>query len=75
MDKIKAQLAVALKYGFWIGSVLVLISSLVVWYLSTSTLAQETDSKSSRLDGVIRKISSDNLRCTTRSMHGAGWIS
>ncbi len=57
MDQIKTQLAVALKYGFWIGSVLVLISSLVVWYLSTSTLAQETESESSRLEGVIRKIS------------------
>lgn len=58
MDQIKAQLAVALKYGFWIGSALILISSLAVWYLATSTLAQETESESSRLEGVIRKISS-----------------
>jgi hypothetical protein len=57
MDQIKAQLAVALRFGFWIGSALILISSLVAWYMSTSTLAQETESESSRLEGVIRKIS------------------
>lgn len=57
MDKIKAQLAIAMKYGFWIGTVLILISSLAVWYMSTSTLASETDSESGRLEGVLRKIS------------------
>jgi hypothetical protein len=57
MDQLKTQLAVVLKYGFWIGSALILISSLAVWYMSTATLVAETESESSRLTSTVRKIS------------------
>ena len=57
MDKLKEQLAPIIKYGFWIGTVLIMIASAVVWYMSTSTLAEETDSEVSRLNGKISQIS------------------
>lgn len=56
MDQLKTQLAAVAKHGFWIGSVLILIGSLIVWYLSTASLAEETESESSRLSGKVRQI-------------------
>ncbi len=57
MDQIKAQLAVVLKHGFWIGSVLILLASTLIWYLSTSSLWEETDSESRKLTSKISRIS------------------
>ncbi|MDB4532923.1 hypothetical protein N9248_01310 [bacterium] len=41
MDQLKTQLAVIGKHGFWISSVLVLLVSLGIWYMSTTNLQQE----------------------------------
>ena len=60
MDQLKSILAVAIKYGFWIGSVLISLASLTIWYMSTSTLAEETESESRRLKSKIAQISSVN---------------
>jgi hypothetical protein len=52
MDQVKEQLAVVLKYGFWIGSAIVLIGALAIWFLATSDLDQQTEKQ-------IRDIKSD----------------
>ena len=57
MDQLKEQLAVVLKYGFWIGSVLVLIGSAVLWFLSTSQLSEENDKRTSALQSKVTSIS------------------
>lgn len=56
MDQLKTYFAVLAKHGFWIGSVLILIGSLAIWYQSTSSLAEETKSESSKLSGKVRQI-------------------
>ncbi len=58
MDQLKSLLAVAMKYGFWIGSVLISVASLAFWYMSTSNLASETESESRRLESMVNQISS-----------------
>ena len=58
MDQLKTQLAVIGKHGFWILSVLVLLASLGVWFMSTSTLKQENDSQTSRIQGKITSVNS-----------------
>ena len=58
MDQLKTQLAVVGKHGFWISSVLVLLVSLGVWFLSTSTLQQENASQTSKIKGKIQSVSS-----------------
>ena len=45
MDQVKEYLAVAIKYGFWIGSSVVLIGVLAVWYLTTSDLSDKTSTQ------------------------------
>ncbi|OYP33139.1 hypothetical protein [Rhodopirellula sp. MGV] len=57
MDQVKEALAVALKYGFWIGSTVVLIGALTVWYLSTSTLDKEIASQISSIQSDFKKVS------------------
>lgn len=58
MDQLKTQLAVIGKHGFWILSVLVLLASLGVWFMSTSALKQENDSQTSRIQGKITSVNS-----------------
>ena len=58
MDKVKQQLAIALKYGFWIGCVCVFIGSLAVWWMSTSRLEQENSSQVSAITNDIQKVNS-----------------
>ena len=60
MDKVKQQLAIAMKYGFWIGCVCVFIGSLAVWWMSTSRLEQENSSQVSTITNDIQKVT--NLR-------------
>ncbi len=58
MDQLKAQLAVVLKYGFWITCSLVLIASLAIWYLATSKLADENQKQTSKINSAISQVSS-----------------
>ncbi len=60
MDQLKKQLAVVLQYGFWIGSAIVLLGSLGVWYLSTSELSRQSDSQIRGIKDNVQKVS--NLR-------------
>lgn len=57
MDQLKEQLAVVMKHGFWIGSAIVFLGSLGIWYMTTSKLDKETQSQSS-------KITQDNSTIT-----------
>src|SRR6056297_2288512 len=57
MDQVKEYLAVVMKHGFWIGSTLVLVGALAVWYLSTSELNQETDSQIRGIESDVQKVS------------------
>ncbi|MEM8669549.1 MAG: hypothetical protein AAGG48_18630 [Planctomycetota bacterium] len=61
MDQVKAQLAVVMKYGFWISSVIVLIGSVAIWYLTTGTLTEESDSQASKIRAAANQVN------TTRS--------
>lgn len=56
MDQLKAQLAVAIKYGFWIGSAFVLLTSLGVWYWTTSKLATESAAQTSKIKNAISTV-------------------
>ncbi|MGB7329208.1 MAG: hypothetical protein WBD31_30280 [Rubripirellula sp.] len=58
MDKIKEQLAVAMKYGFWIGSAVVFLGSLGVWFMTTSKLSDENASQTSKINQAISTVSS-----------------
>ena len=58
MDQLKQQFAIVLKYGFWIGSAIVLLGSLLTWYLSTSNLAEENRSQTSKLDSAVASVTS-----------------
>nr|WP_161501260.1 hypothetical protein [Rhodopirellula sp. SM50] len=57
MDQVKEYLAVAIKHGFWIGSSIVLIGALTVWYLSTSDLNDKTESQIRKIEGDVQKVS------------------
>ena len=56
MDQLKQQLAVVLKHGFWIGSAIVLLGSVGVWYLATSKLAQENEDETRKLNGAVESV-------------------
>lgn len=58
MDQLKEQLAVVVKYGFWIGSVIVLLVSTGIWWMSTSQLAEESAEQTSRIKSAIQTVSS-----------------
>lgn len=58
MDQLKTQLAVAIKYGFWIGSAFVLLTSLGVWYWTTSKLATESAAQTSKIKSAISTVRS-----------------
>ena len=58
MDQLKTQLAVVFKHGFWISTVLVLLSTVGVWYMSTSALEKENDSQTSKINSAISTVSS-----------------
>ena len=60
MDQVKEYLAVAIKHGFWIGSSLILIGTLAVWYLSTSDLNQKIDSQISGIRADVSKVTQYN---------------
>ena len=60
MDQLKSFVATASKYGFWIGTALVLLLSVGIWYVSTGTLVEATDSATGRLDGKVRQINTVN---------------
>ncbi|QDT06786.1 hypothetical protein K227x_52020 [Rubripirellula lacrimiformis] len=57
MDQIKEKLAVALKYGFWIGSAVVFVGSLGVWFWSTTKLADESASQTQKIKSAIQTVS------------------
>ena len=58
MDQLKTQLAVVMKYGFWISSGLVLLVSLAIWFLTTSKLADENQKQTSKITSAIQTVSS-----------------
>ena len=57
MDQIKKYFAVAVKHGFWIGSAAIMIGSLLVWFLSTSSLKAELESRTSKIKGDVSQVS------------------
>ena len=57
MDQAKEFLAVALKHGFWIGSSVVLLGALGIWYVSVTDLDDQTSKQNSKIKGNASKIS------------------
>ncbi|MGI9472495.1 MAG: hypothetical protein ACR2NZ_13220 [Rubripirellula sp.] len=58
MDQLKTQLAVAVKYGFWISSALVLLVSLGIWYMTTSSLDDENQKQTQKINSSISTVRS-----------------
>jgi hypothetical protein len=65
MDQLKEYFAVAVKYGFWIGSAVVLLCSVAFWYLSTSKLATEAEKNRSAIKSSISMVSSIQSELST----------
>ncbi|HBJ36283.1 MAG TPA: hypothetical protein DDZ51_16335 [Planctomycetaceae bacterium] len=57
MDQVKAQMAVAAKYWFWIATALVTLLSVGAWWVSSSKLLAEFDTAKTKLSGDAQKIS------------------
>ena len=58
MDQLKAQFAVVSKYGFWISTSLVLLSTIGVWWLSTSDLEAKNQQQTSKINSAISTVTS-----------------
>ena len=58
MDQIKPYLVVAMRHAFWIGSVIVLLGSVAVWYVATGKLAEESKAQASKIDTAVTVVSS-----------------
>lgn len=56
MDQLKKQLAVVLVHGFWIASGIVLIGSVLIWYMTTGKLADENTSATSQLNNAHMSV-------------------
>lgn len=65
MDKIKDQLAFALKYGFWIACGIVFVGSLAVWFMTTKKLADEAAAQTAAIEGAIATVSSTKMELPT----------
>lgn len=66
MDQVKESLAVAIKHGFWIGSSLVLIGTLAVWYLSTGDLDKQIDDQIRGIKSDVQKVSQYDMELPTQ---------
>lgn len=60
MNQLKEKFAVVTQYGFWICTSLVLLSSAVLWYLSTSQLVTQHESRSTKIKNDILSVT--NIR-------------
>lgn len=58
MDQLKQQLAPLIKHGFWVSLAVVVLAGLGVWYVSTSSLAEEAQQRMSQLDSKYSALSS-----------------
>jgi len=56
MDQVKAQLAVAAKYWFWIATALVTLLSVAIWWVSSGKLLTEFEAARSKINGEAQKI-------------------
>ena len=56
MDQLKKQFAIVAQYGFWIGTAVVLLGSLGIWYTTTSELDQENTSQISSIKSNAGQI-------------------
>ncbi|MDA8743723.1 hypothetical protein N9N28_03715 [Rubripirellula amarantea] len=65
MDQVKEQLAIVLKYGFWIGCSFVLLLSSYFWYSATSALDQERVSQTRKIEGAISEVASVEAKLST----------
>jgi len=65
MDQVKKYLAVAAKNGFWIGSAVIFLGSLLVWFLSTSSLKAELEARISAINGDVNKVSQTRIEVPT----------
>ena len=66
MDQVKEYLAVAMKHGFWIGSGIILIGALAIWFLSTSSLTTETDEQIRRIEADLSSVSQVEMDLPTQ---------
>ncbi|MEM6472655.1 MAG: hypothetical protein AAF802_24050 [Planctomycetota bacterium] len=58
MDQVKEYFAAAVKHGFWIGSAVILLSGVAVWFLSTTELNEQTEKQISKIKQNATTISS-----------------
>ena len=58
MDQLKDKLSGVLRYGFWIGTTIVLIGSVTVWYLAQSRLREEHAERTQELETDVQTVRS-----------------
>ncbi len=56
MDNVKVFMAALKKYQFWAISGVVLITTIVCWWLATAGLASQTSKRSSEIDGDFKGV-------------------
>jgi len=56
MDQVKAQLAVAAKYWFWIATALVTLLSVGIWWVSSGKLLTEFEAARTKINGEAQKV-------------------
>ena len=65
MDVIKKQWKTIVQYQFWILSILVLVASALVFFLSSSSLKALIDARSAKLKGSVDQINSIKSSAST----------
>ncbi|MEM6364016.1 MAG: hypothetical protein AAF745_06305, partial [Planctomycetota bacterium] len=60
MDQLKEQLAVVLKYGFWITTAIILLGAIAVWYMVTGDLIAENEDRTRKIEGYVQQV--NNVR-------------
>ncbi|MEO9933277.1 hypothetical protein [Rhodopirellula bahusiensis] len=57
MDQLKQSFAAAAKYGFWIGTGVITIGALAIWFIVTGTLVEENESRMQKIKGEVSSVS------------------
>ena len=65
MDQVKKYLAVAIKHGFWIGTATIFLGSLLAWFLSTSSLKAELESRTQKINSSVSQVTQTRSQVPT----------
>jgi len=57
MDQLKQSLAVAVKYGFWISTAVILLGAVGIWWVVTGRLVTENEERTRKIEGQVQAVS------------------